>query len=164
MKTALKTKKKQPTQAQLRRAFEKATKLSQILAIALHDLKKVERNKKFVVDMGTWYYPTETKTCEVCLAGAVMVGRYGKFVEAWGVGVSPEKFSKHDDATHKFYALDSLRCGYLAAALSHMGVNPKEYVGDGVEPIRTVAEYHDDKNQWWADMRKLLADLKKAGL
>jgi len=45
-------------------------KLSDIILIALEDLRKVERSKKYKVYMGVWHSPNGV--CSVCFAGAVM--------------------------------------------------------------------------------------------
>ena len=153
--------KKRPTVAKLRAAFEKATKLSTILAIALHDLAKVERSKKFKVNM-RWWYCKGSKSCKVCLAGSVMAGRYpnvtrefGKHRELW-----PEHsvWDGVDEVSQKFNALDCLRAGRVAAAMGYLRLSITH------QHDREVTDYHKYPKQWWLDMKKLLADLRKAGL
>lgn len=48
-------------------------KLSELLRIALEDLKKAEQSPEYIINMDNWsLYNGSTKKCEVCLAGAVV--------------------------------------------------------------------------------------------
>lgn len=159
----MKTKKRKPTQAQLRRAFEKASKLSQVLAIGLHDLRAAELNKKkYKIYMHNWCVK-ESDKCTVCLAGSVMAGRYPKIVEtAYTYDLTPYHgaWDGIDDAKGKFRALNFLRGGEIGHASEVMAGVP--YIGD---MYREVCEYDaEDPKPWWDDMRKLLKDLRAAGL
>lgn len=46
-------------------------KPSALLKLALSDLRKVEQDPRYKVNMGTWHYP-DANGCNVCLAGAVL--------------------------------------------------------------------------------------------
>lgn len=159
-------KKRRQTEPQLRKAFERATKLSTILAIGLHDLRLAESSKKLSVYMGSWLCDSfDGHTCFVCLAGSVMAGRYKSVVARMrrkavvALSVSPDDFEGRDMATEKFYALNLLRTGRVSLAAYYLGIS-------GVKPTldRCAAEYDLDKEAWWADMRVLLKDLRAAGL
>lgn len=62
-------------------------KISEVLTLGLRDLKKVEMDKRYVVDMDDWHSPmserwkggkwVKQKTCSVCFAGSVMAKTLG---------------------------------------------------------------------------------------
>lgn len=169
MKTKIKRKK--PTLTQLRCAFEKATKMSQILAIGLHDLRTAERSKKYTVNMYNWCKPQSDGTCIVCLAGSVMAGRYPKMVkdvvdakraeDAKRFELSPydKVWIGIDEAKIKFRILNCLRNGNVLNAFDLLGT----YLSTDMD--REVHEYDaENPKPWWTDMRQLLKDLRAAGL
>ena len=126
-------------------------KPSELIRVALADLNKVERSKKYVVDMGDWHLPDDG-VCYVCLAGAVM---------AKTLGVSPKREmepwqTKYDQ---KLQAIDSFREGSIHNGLGHMGLSR-----DSIGKYRDVAPYDADPKAFKKDMRKLASDLAKAGL
>lgn len=130
-------------------------KLSSLLAIGLRDLRKQERAKNSVVDMNEWYKCNGT--CTTCLAGSVMrfsmgVGR----TEANGIW----QFELPDDACGQLSALNDLRSGGVYSAW-------KAWRGEWREDLRSlvrdVPRYDGPNGDWWKAMRKLLADLRKAG-
>lgn len=177
MAKAVKVKKK-PTVAQMRKQFESATKLHQILKIALHDLRAAEKSKKYVIDMYEWYAPAEGGKCQVCLAGSVMAGRYksvcDKKLKEYPHGISPEVLRDYDEATAKLDALNALRCGDVGDA-AHLLHGETEYCGYRYDiskcPYakyhkldRQVMPYDDNRESWWEDMKELLADLKEDDL
>ena len=147
--------KKKPTTAQLRKAFEKATKPSQILAIALRDLRLTERNKRFVVNMNHWMLNLDGR-CNVCLAGAVMANRYPNKCKAAGWTSTPEDFKGKDDTPCKLDALDVLRVGNVKTAAAFMGVPT-------ILKSRIMPSYDHSEPGWWKAVRQLLADLREAG-
>lgn len=130
-------------------------KLSTALRQALDDLRKVERSKRYVVDMDFYHGPNLDGTCSVCLAGARMVGLGAYRLHALG----PSYFDDH--TRNMLWAMDSLRQGLVFDALYHIGAkpNPKYRQLD-----REHVYYHEDKKLWWKQMRKLHRDLVKAGL
>lgn len=92
------------------------SKLSELILIALDDLKKCEKLPKiYTVDMGTWHEPNSH--CAVCFAGAVM---------AQTLGVSPKHRTgpgKYPTLHHAFMALDSTRAGFIGLALDYYNVS-----------------------------------------
>lgn len=128
--------------------LSKVKKLSTLLQIGLRDLRKQERAPKSEVDMATWL--SRNGKCSACLAGSVMRWSMGISVRR-GESLMPMPF---DSA---LYALDELRFGYVSSAANYLGVDTR------VEDNFFIAEYRIDPKQWWRDMRRLLADLKKAG-
>lgn len=142
-------------------------KPSDLIELALADLEKVEATPElYRVTMGTWYYRAkDEKHCLVCLAGSVMAqtlgcGALGSHRSDWS-GLEPSDFQ--GDLPDKLRALDYFRVGEVAYALGLMNialdalprdlhdVEISEYVAGDAEPFK-------------ADMRRLAADLREAGL
>lgn len=170
-------KKHAPSLAQRRKMFEKATKLHEILKVALQELRAVEKDKRFVVDMNHWVQgdgienddfeleirpPSEKTPCSACLAGSVMVGLYPKVCAQLGWDATPDDFSEIDEVEAKLDALNALRGGCVDEAHSRLYPKWDSFPELGLD--RKVIDYHDNRVQWWKDMRKLLSDLKKADL
>lgn len=99
-------------------------KLSALIRVALADLAKVEKSKKYRVDMCRWHSPQAVfkehiafDRCAVCFAGAVMA----KTLKcARTKHVSPEHFSPYVE--QRLFALDSVRSGEVRCALRQIGV------------------------------------------
>lgn len=128
--------------------------LHELLALALDDLAAIEKTPGFVVDMGLWVRRINTE-CRVCLAGSVMVRGLG----ATGRSVYPSDF---DEATERrLDALDDLRMGDVRPACEFV---LGEAALDHCPPNRDVADYSYNRDQWWADMHQLLAELREANV
>lgn len=158
-----------------RRMFEKATKLWEILEIALSEMYLIERNPLYKINMGLWYQKEsffnlktnewrQEKVCGVCLAGAVMAGcwpNYSKKVYNNDGALSPSDFKEFDAAEQKFQALDNLRCGNVWLARCSLGhrcdIELKIF-----NLNRFIIPYSNDKKKWWKQIKQLLKDLKKA--
>lgn len=49
------------------------TKVSELIALALHDLELTEKDPDYIIRMSVWHeIGEEDKKCEVCLAGAII--------------------------------------------------------------------------------------------
>ena len=130
-------------------------KPSELLALALADLAKVERSSKYEVDMDDWHAPTTKGVCNVCMAASVMaktlnVDRFETF--------TPGDFET--DTQKKLRAIDRLRKGYLAHALDVLGIDHPRFLVSEID----VADYHDDPKQFKKDMRAIIEALKNVGL
>lgn len=145
-----------PKMSAKERRFRKATKLWEILSLALIDLRACERDKeKFEIDMHEWFVPG--KKCIVCLAGSVIAQRFACR--------SKDEFEELCDADAdidaKIDAINFLRRGNVEYALLRVGRSGRPYLN------RPMPEYGDPQwwdPQWWPAMRKLLRDLKEADL
>lgn len=156
--------------------FEAATKLSEILEIAIDDLLATEKLKDVEINMGAWVEPKEAEYdydkdkyvqengCIVCMAGSVMRQRYPKVIKELEFSATPHDFSEYDDAENKLNAINSLRCGHVAAAARELGYGEQFMKVRYRDFDRSVAEYEDDRTQFLKDMRRLLKDLKEAGI
>jgi len=143
--------------------------MSELITIALKDLKKAEKTKGYVVDMSDWHSQDELecrtsgggdlirteKVCSVCFAGSVMAFSLKVKKDAH---VEPNKFGTHN--ANAFYALNNLREGDVTGAAGYLGIDR-----EGLYDFnRGIAEYeYMDSKPFHDDMAKLAKDLKKAG-
>lgn len=128
-------------------------KLSQLLAIGLRDLRKQERAPKSEVDMAEWL--TKNGKCVACVAGSVL--RFSLGVKPKHRMILSECVPEDSREYRLMRTLNYLRSGWIENASYAMGV-PLSIVSD-----REVPKYDGPNGEWWAAMRKLLADLKAAG-
>lgn len=133
-------------------------KPSELIRVALKDLKSVEKSPFYKVDMLRWHKGlTLSRRCTVCLAGAVMARTLKMPILK---DITPYTHEFDDGLTNKLGALDSFRQGYIARALHRMGIGqPSE-----LWPDFPVREYHDDKKGFHEDMQALSKILAEAGL
>ena len=133
------------------KAVKLPRKLAPLLRLALDDLRKVERSKRYEVNMGDWHSPNSY--CSVCLAGSVIAKTLDsdpkREIGPWNFGIKTQC---------ALVALDHLRKGLVSSALGSLGKKCTE------DFDRSVIYYHDNRLQWWKDMRKLLRDLEAANL
>ncbi len=130
-------------------------KPSELIKVALEDLKKVERSKKYEVNMGDWHEPNGV--CSVCFAGAVMVKTLDCNYK--------KSFESHDFKRNiyiKLEALDGFRRGWIRMALADMHISPNRY--PGLINNVSVVNYKDSPLQFKRDMRGIVMMLEKAGL
>lgn len=135
------------------------SKPSELIRLALRDLKAVERSKNYVINMHSWHEPDETAgVCHVCLAGAVMArslkAERGSDLtpsEMMHAGVSP--------AWHaRLVALDDLRNGQLACA-AYIWSPCGALTGD-----RSIPAYHSNNNKaFHLAMEALAAEYEAVG-
>jgi hypothetical protein len=130
-------------------------KPSEFLELALVDLAKVERSKKYVVNMMEIHSPRNGNApCEVCLAGGVL---------AMTCKVPRDEFCSFDDVTdtleNKLCAIDYFRQGDIERAFYVLHVEKPKYLVRAVD----VANYQYDKRQFKKDMRELIRMLKMFG-
>ena len=96
-------------------------RLSDLILVALKDLRKCEKNPKYTVEMSKWHRPSCASaithldwTCEVCLAGSVIAQTLKTPIIKLK---EPVDFGEVDE--HKLYALDYIRGGDVLLALRH---------------------------------------------
>lgn len=153
---------------------------SELVTFALQHLKIVEADEHVKIDMFCWVkvpqtaltneqYNFDSGVCQVCLAGAVMLGvfrdqtkqafdankKYRQTVipyELLSFGVSESDYDK-------LSALNFLRVGYLSDAYTTL----KRKRPDSMLPLRTVTAYEVNKERFYEDMESLVDYLKKFG-
>ncbi len=125
-------------------------KLHILLGEGLAALAKCEKDtENYTIDMGEWAV-TENGKCAVCLAGAT----FPKCMHQED-GVSYPSIGLSENARRAAHALDNLRRGEVYIASIRLRVPDPETKN------RTVEMYHLNRTQWWKDMRKLKAELKR---
>ncbi len=127
-------------------------KPSALIRLALDDLRKVERSKKYVVDMGTYHEP-EYDGCHVCLAGAIMAKTLKTpLTRTTGTGFYTEG--------NKLRALDYLRTGQTYEAFWELSLSCQNFA----KFDRDICNYTNrNKNEFHKQMRELARDLEKGG-
>ena len=96
-------------------------KLSDLILVALSDLKAVEKVKAYKIDMGKWHALNSSETaCQVCQAGVVMARSLDCPI---GSDVTPSDYPR--SINRKLIALDSVREGSISDALYLMGIKVK---------------------------------------
>jgi len=130
-------------------------KPSELLELAINDALEVEKMPGWELDMHIWLQRFDQNTCSACLAGSVMLRQ---------LGVAPTRvaslleygLSLRDE--DKVHAINFLRAGDIATALHLLRLtNP-------LEDYRAIAMHHIDRDAFFADLRKLVTDLREAGL
>lgn len=165
--------------------IELPNKMSELINLALGDLRAVEKmKKKYVVNMGIWHSPqselgdyepqtTQVDKCVVCFAGSVMAQTLKipddvKYDVGYG---GNDCFDEETD--RKLDAINSLRTGDIADAAVYLDIDAKDVLGasnpfitiNDVEwKTRDVAVYSEDPAQFKKDMARLAKDLAAAGL
>ncbi len=142
-------------------------KLSDLIDLALADLRKVEKDDRYAVDMATWHEPPgasldeEATRCHVCFAGAVMAGTLGTMPN---VVVLPSDFTSMGDDPHtarRLLALDSVRNGFVEDALRELGAYS---LPSDVEDHVDVPRYSTHNPEpFHAAMAELAERLRKEG-
>ena len=129
--------------------------LASVLEQALADLKLVEKDERYVVDMGHFYKLYADAKCHVCLAGAVLA----KTLEN-----SPQNniFVPAHPNSSALFALDYLRQGFIHRAFRRFYGDEKPYPAK-LEHYWDVSGYFWDKGGFHRDMEALLAHLKEVG-
>lgn len=146
-------------------------KMSELITLALKDLKKAEKSKKHVIDMGSWYNPKalvqckigsdevvhEYKACAVCFAGSVMAfSLNAKMTD------TEDRFLYGKDGC-KFQAINYLRDGDVRQAAALLNID-SDNIPDNLLSV-IVPDYEALKPKPFHDtMQKLAADLKRVGL
>lgn len=122
---------------------------SELIRLALGDLRKVESDVRYRVDMDAWHEGLQHREpCTVCMAGSVM---------AKTLGVDPERDSGpwnfQPDTDSKLCAIDAFRCGAVEDGLERLGqaeaatelefelgefANPPAYDRENPEPFHAA--------------------------
>ena len=136
---------------------------SELIRVALADLRACEADPRYIVDMGMWHayfgYTDENgvereKKCLVCLAGSVMAKSLGAPIE---MSYSP---GCYDVAIQqKLLALDEFRQGGAQAGID-------VFYGEAQEPLpfdMLIHRYARDPEDWFANMLALATALEQAG-
>jgi hypothetical protein len=134
-------------------------KPSELIRVALADLEKVERDERFSIDMDETYHGHVygVSGCVVCLAGAVIAQQLAPGHE--DCYIQPSDFES-GSLRRKLRALNSFRCGNVAAGLSHLRIDRIDMFMRSVD----ICPYEDDSDRFKSDMLKLANILEISGL
>lgn len=131
-------------------------KPSALIRVALCDLRKVEQDPKFRVDMTRWMY-RDNVVCYVCLAGAVMAQSLG-IMGMVSEELTPIETFILDAESDKLRALNEFRAGRVNSGLFVMGLPHHGW------HVELITPYHVNKDRFHSDMRRLADKLEEAGL
>jgi hypothetical protein len=140
-------------------------RLSEFIRLGLHDLKLVERSRRYRVDMSSWHelgHGLENeKICFVCLAGAIMAKTlHTPIDQSLYLGNMDTVFGKRN--TIKFQALDFLRCGNVGLAAELMGFSKRRR--DRLRAYqRVITRYSEDPKGFRRDLLQLARELESIG-
>lgn len=138
-------------------------KPSSLILVALADLAKVEKSRKYQVDMGIWHEPgsiARGNRCQVCLAGAVMARSLGADPKA---SFDPSSFPLESD---KLSALDCFRTGAIRAGLACFGLrhDRAQMLKDEFEDSEGWAPSYEERSAFKRYMRRLAKFFASKGL
>jgi len=127
---------------------------SKLIEISLSELRKIESDPRYQVNMNYWHVPLDGGECHVCLAGAVMAGKLRIPVDQ--EIVLCQFSSKLSD---KLVAIDYLRQGYVGLAFELLGLEKPSKMRE----LYQITSYHDNRISFLKDMRRLQNRLVAAG-
>lgn len=139
-------------------------KPSKLIELALKDLKKCEKSKKYKIDMLRWHTFMRSK-CYVCLSGSVIAQtlKIKPTIRAKPVGTFnfnsavQKRFSK--DTKNKLQALNFFRVGEIKLGLVELGMGSDGNLRDSIH----ICRYKDNKKAFYKDMDYLVSHLKGWG-
>lgn len=131
-------------------------KPSELIRLALSDLRKCEGDPNYEIRMEEWHRPgTDGETCWVCLAGSVMAKSLNAERDCF---LYPTDFGT--EGWKKLQALNSFRNGNLVYGLQYLGIHEKP----GIAFTTRITSYSDNREQFHLDMESLAALLQNHGL
>lgn len=138
--------------------FEKTLpdKPSALLRVALADLRLVEADPRYKVNMAEWHTANPGDgICHVCLAGAALAKTVGHPREdaRWG------EFGGRLES--QLEALNDFRRGDVEMAFDQL--NLRAAPGDQIPPDREIADYNDHPEGFHAQLLQLADELEAAG-
>lgn len=133
-------------------------KPSELIRLALSDLRKCEADPRYSIDMWAWHAPFLNDRCYVCLAGAVMAKSINASITD---ELAPSDFD--GEISTKLNALDCFRLGDIAGGLDKLGIDTLN-LPEAIEPDIEIADHYSNPTQFHADMESLAAMLEKHNL
>lgn len=131
-------------------------KPSALIRLALKDLSKVEKDRRYKVNMYSWHVPSKlTKRCSVCLAGSVMA-------KSLGAIRSTECAPSNFEETNKLRAIDYFRTGNISWGASRLGFDISHPADQDI--VVSVTTYEVDPVQFKKDMLKIATTFESIGL
>ena len=148
--------------AELEKKIAEAKRLpdkpSELIRVALEDVKKVENTPGYKVNLHEWNEVRRDGLCHVCLGGSVLVQRCGaKNGESPGVLLEQKRIDH--ETYRKLYALDYFRWGNVKAGLDEMGISSVDLPGQLL-----VTDYKNGPAAFFHDMENVARVLEARGL
>lgn len=140
-----------------------ALKPSELLILALKDLKICESEPGTFVQMDGWYWEEERnqdsaqKACFVCLAGAVMKQTL-KVSPSRDISTMPQSLSRK--ILHRMGALNLFRSGRISAGLRAFYENDLDQLYLPYDPTIQVTSYAAHPRSFYSDMEKVVSILQ----
>lgn len=137
-------------------------KMSDLLELAISDLKKCENDPKYEIDMGYFHQPIHDGThpvCLVCLGGSV-------FAKTLEVPIDVHDISNFEKSMfRKMDCLDYLRRGRIRDAYRslHNLFDEDDFPVDTLHEYG-VTEYKENRNRFFEDMESMVEYLKRKDL
>lgn len=136
-------------------------KPSELIFVALRDLRACESDTTYKIDMWTWHTGQlfSDEVCAVCLAGSVMA----KSLDASNADhYTPNDFGRN---RNKLVALNCLRIGGYGRALRKLNKGRTMETAFGIKPgmERPIRSYEQNRDGFFEDMTKFAWDLHRAG-
>ena len=115
---------------------------------ALDDLKRLEKDPRYIIDMAIFHYPSHSGHCHICLAGAVMASKLDP--REW---VVPSYFVERD----RLMGVDDFRCGLWAAGLRCFDVDSDraDRIAEMIDSaIGRKSHYETNHRRWKRNIRQ----------
>lgn len=90
------------------KTLDHVTKLSQLLEVAVRDMKMVKANPRYVFHVSSWHTPAPDNRCVVCVAGAIMAGELGA-----DPNMKIDPYNLPDRDLILLHAIDDIRQGVI---------------------------------------------------
>lgn len=141
-------------------------KPSALLRLALSDISKVRRDRKYVIDMNQWHNPSGG--CHVCLSGAVMVRTLcvaaDKYAQPYNGFFSSGCLIIGGWNGKALLAIDELRDGEISSAISRLGYSIRRFEKSGLPVFVETPKYTDENyKDWRRSLLRLARQLEDAG-
>lgn len=137
-------------------------KPSALIRLALEDLKKVEQDDNYIVNMNQWHMPIVGYKCQVCLAGAVMVKEFDAPRDEFLTPGSYEITPPDDLEAHNYNRLCSLnefRQGMIKSGFLNLGLE----LPQGLPRAIVVTDYEHSPRKFYEDMEAMAKLLEEHG-
>ena len=138
---------------------------SELLALALSDLELVEKDDKYVINMGFWhtinhnkYIEEETPRCAVCMAGSVLAKTLNL-----DFTVNYDPAARAEAWECEVYAINSFRQGYIREGFVYL-LRYDAWRSSGLPSEVPIVEYDDDPVEFKNGIRSIIQLLKEKGL
>ena len=142
--------------------------LSETILMAINSLEAVEDDESYSIDMDYWQWYNKTEdTCNVCLAGAVLVDKVGIDREQTIDNLESlvENGLLEESDLNTLAALNEVRRGYIHSAV-RMFYDPYTIDLNDIDlpDIVDITFYTWDKNRFKADLIVIASMMEKEGL